>query len=152
MTSAFGRKADIQRPETHRGMADLIWSSGPYIFTPGFYSAGGVQTTSKSPDGVRETFRRFPLTLSRPAYHWTRYTNQNLALLHCFAWSGGFHPPRHSPWPTSRWTACHKKEQRSRASSTLCILKRLLEAWIGSRKQRVYSLNCRRSRVHTVCN
>ena len=64
------RKADIQRQETHRGMADLIWSSGPYIFTPGFYSAGGVQTTSKSPDGVRETFRRFPLTHSRPTGRW----------------------------------------------------------------------------------
>ena len=69
-----GRKADIQRQKTHRGMADLIidLSSEPYIFTPGFYSAGGVQTTSKSPDGVRETFRRFPLTHSRPTVvSWT---------------------------------------------------------------------------------
>ena len=62
-------------------MADLIWSSGPYIFTPGFYSAGGVQTTSKSPDGVRETFRRFPLTLPRPtAVSWITSSNIGLRL------------------------------------------------------------------------
>ena len=147
-------------------MADLIWSSGPYIFTPGFYSAGGVQKTSKSPDGVSETFRRFPLTHSRPTVvSWTTSSKEQESkkvafrtATKCGGWFQWCRSRRRLKGSLRPCSPCSLRCAWLRAAldsvvygGSLATLKLRCDAKMGHRKNRSHPPAHWRSRVYTVC-
>ena len=141
-----------------------MWPWTIYIY-PGFNSAGEVQTTSKSPDGVRETFRRFPLTHSRPTVvSWTTSSKERESkkvafrtATKCGGWFQWCRSRRRLKGSLRPCSPCSLRCAWLRAAldsdvygGSLPALKRLLMTEMRSRKPRISSPNYRCCCVHTV--